>query len=158
MRRAQTFSPLSRPARGLTPGWWCERTVWPDPATEAGALVRARRCTRPTQTLIWLRLDLRTVLPLLDGEHGRQARRWLDWGQWEAVYRLKAGEPYAFAARTRAGARIAWTARPVLFLPRAEPHRPPGCDPDSDTTAELAAVLREVRTSSAAPPPLAGRR
>jgi len=56
--------------------------------------------------------------PKLNMMKCERAYHWLDHGQWEAVARLKAGEPYAFTAAA-GRTRVEWSARPVLFLPLA---------------------------------------
>ncbi|MFF4604247.1 hypothetical protein ACFY12_16175 [Streptomyces sp. NPDC001339] len=63
-----------------------------------------------------MRLSVRVLLSSFGSEDTERAFRWLDHGQWEAIMRLKAGEPYAFVASS-GDIRIEWAARPVLFLP-----------------------------------------
>ncbi|MET9529458.1 hypothetical protein ABZY02_02640 [Streptomyces sp. NPDC006649] len=58
-----------------------------------------------------MRIEVRLLLWEFGADERARAYRWLDHGQWEALYRLRAGEPYAFTA-----AGVVWAARPVLFL------------------------------------------
>ncbi|NEC87657.1 hypothetical protein G3I71_17875 [Streptomyces sp. SID12501] len=55
----------------------------------------------PERALVWMRLAVRVLLAAFDPE---RAFRCLDHDQWEAVMRLRAGEPYAFVASS--GARV----------------------------------------------------
>jgi hypothetical protein len=96
------------------PGWWCERRA--DTGASAVASL-TRRCARPIEALVWLRIDLRTVLVVLASGHAGRAVRWLNEGQWAALYRLRTGQPVDFPARSRGGIRITWTVRPVRYLP-----------------------------------------
>ncbi|MEC4018438.1 hypothetical protein [Streptomyces sp. H27-D2] len=101
--------------------WWCEFTVrMASPGGGGGAGERARvrgsRARTPEQALVWMRVAVRVLLSGFDPEDGERAFRWLDHGQWEAVMRLKAGEPYAFVASS-GSTRVEWSARPVIFLP-----------------------------------------
>jgi hypothetical protein len=89
--------------------WRCEVTV-------AGSVVQAEHATTATQALIWMRVSVRTLLSDFDAEDRERTFRWLDHGQWEAVIRLKAGEPYTYTARADASV-IDWSARPVRTLP-----------------------------------------
>ncbi|MFE3940874.1 hypothetical protein ACFXPV_03185 [Streptomyces sp. NPDC059118] len=94
------------------------RTAWRCEVTVDGLLVRAEPATTPTQALIWMRVSVRTLLSGFDAKDRDRTFRWLDHGQWEAVIRLRAGEPYVFTAR--AGGRVVdWSARPVPALPVA---------------------------------------
>ncbi|MFJ5308156.1 hypothetical protein [Streptomyces sp. NPDC088350] len=68
--------------------------------------------------MVWMHLAVRLLVSAFDPEDIERAFRWLDQGQWEAIARLKAGEPYAFVASS-GDTRIEWSARPVLFLPMA---------------------------------------
>ncbi|MGY5130406.1 hypothetical protein [Streptomyces nigrescens] len=108
--------------------WWCEFLTH-TPASEDRddqVLVRARSAETPTQAMVWIRLAVRVLLSGFDTNDTERAYRWLDHGQWEAVARLKAGEPYAFVA-SAGQTRIEWSARPVLFLPMAHAATgPPG--------------------------------
>lgn len=63
-----------------------------------------------------MRLAVRVLLSAFDPEDTERAFRWLDHGQWEAVMRLRAGEPYVFVTSS-GDMRVEWSARPVLFLP-----------------------------------------
>ncbi|MFF2409079.1 hypothetical protein [Streptomyces sp. NPDC058092] len=92
------------------------KTAWRCEVTVGGLLVRAEHATTPTQALIWMRVSVRTLLSGFDAEDRARTYRWLDHGQWEAVIRLRAGEPYAYAVRAGT-AVIDWSARPVRALP-----------------------------------------
>ncbi|MER5845936.1 hypothetical protein ABT126_02250 [Streptomyces sp. NPDC002012] len=94
------------------------KTAWRCEVTVDGLLVRAEHAATPTQALIWMRVSVRTLLSGFDAEDSERTFRWLDHGQWEAVIRLRAGEPYAYTARAGAGV-INWSARPVRALPVA---------------------------------------
>lgn len=63
-----------------------------------------------------MRLAVRVLLSAFDPEDTERAFRWLDHGQWEAVMRLRAGEPYVFVTSS-GDMRVEWSAPPVLFLP-----------------------------------------
>ncbi|GGV77155.1 hypothetical protein GCM10015535_09820 [Streptomyces gelaticus] len=94
------------------------QTAWRCEVTADGLLARAEHATTPTQALIWMRVSVRTLLSAFDAEDRDRTFRWLDHGQWEAVIRLRAGEPYAYTVR--AGGRVVdWSARPVRVLPVA---------------------------------------
>lgn len=62
-----------------------------------------------------MRVAVRTLFSGFDAEDRSRTYGWLDHGQWEAVMRLRAGEPYTYAARAGA-CSVEWTARPVLYL------------------------------------------
>jgi hypothetical protein len=116
-------SVLHRPATALLqPGWWCEAVVREGERTCERTHANVCRAERPEQALLWMRTKVRTLLSWFDAEDRERAYHWLDTGQWEAVYRLRAGEPYAFRASAGEGfVRLTWGARPVLFLPGAVP-------------------------------------
>ncbi|MCX4786732.1 hypothetical protein OG369_11190 [Streptomyces sp. NBC_01221] len=95
--------------RPLKTAWRCEVTV-------DGLLVQAEQAATPTQALIGMRVSVRTLLSGFDTEDRERTYRWLDHGQWEAVIRLRAGEPYAYTARAAATV-LDWSARPVRALP-----------------------------------------
>ncbi|MFI5524633.1 hypothetical protein [Streptomyces platensis] len=78
-------------------------------------LLQVQSAETPTQAVAWIRLAVRVLLSGFDPRDTERAYHWLDHGQWEAVARLKAGEPYA---STAAAGRtcVEWSARPVLFL------------------------------------------
>ncbi|GAB2893500.1 hypothetical protein [Streptomyces mayteni] len=124
----------------LEPGLWCERVV--RRGDEVG--VQARRAARPIQALIWMRVEVRTVLSLLDADESERVFRWLSYGQWEAIYRLRAGGSCRLPVRTRTGVRVAWEIRPVLFLPTA------GRCTEAESAAELAAAVREAEVTARA--------
>jgi hypothetical protein len=89
--------------------WRCEFTA-------DGLLVRAEHAATPPQALIWMRVSVRTLVSAFDAADRDRTFHWLDHGQWEAVMRLRAGEPYAYTVR--AGRRaVRWSARPVRVLP-----------------------------------------
>ncbi|MFJ1543808.1 hypothetical protein [Streptomyces sp. NPDC088246] len=94
------------------------KTAWRCEVTVDGLLVRTEHAATPTQALIWMRVSVRTLLSGFDAEDRERTFRWLDHGQWEAVIRLRAGEPYAYTARAGASV-INWSARPVRALPVA---------------------------------------
>ncbi|MFE2375584.1 hypothetical protein [Streptomyces sp. NPDC059398] len=101
----RNVSLLHRPSGGpACPGWWCE--------VRAPEVSFAYRADRPERALVWMRIEVRLLLREFGADDRQRAYHWLDQGQWEALYRLRAGEPYAFTA-----AGVVWTARPVLFLP-----------------------------------------
>lgn len=110
---------IHRPASVGRPGWWCEFAA---DSMSGGGHDRARRrgkaADTPEQALVWMRLAVRVLLSAFDAEDTERAFRWLDHGQWEAVMRLRAGEPYVFVASS-GDTRVEWSARPVLFLPFA---------------------------------------
>ncbi|MER5358963.1 hypothetical protein [Streptomyces sp. NPDC002785] len=92
------------------------KTIWRCEVAVAGGVVQAEHADTPTQALIWMRVSVRTLLSGFDAEDRERTFRWLDHDQWEAVIRLKAGEPYTYTAR--AGASVVdWSARPVRTLP-----------------------------------------
>ncbi|MEN8650423.1 hypothetical protein ABCR94_07220 [Streptomyces sp. 21So2-11] len=107
----------------VTTGWWCAFTVRMPLGGAGGEWVRVHACaTRtPERALVWMRLSVRTRLSTFDTADANRTYRWLDHGQWEAVIRLKTGEPYTFAA-SAGDTRIEWSVRPVRFLPRVDQH------------------------------------
>lgn len=107
---------MHRPASIGRPGWWCEFAAYPaaDGVTD-GVRRRAKAADTPEQALVWMRLSVRVLLSAFHPEDTERAFRWLDHGQWEAVMRLRAGEPYVFVASS-GDTRLEWSARPVLFL------------------------------------------
>ncbi len=110
---------LHRPASLGRVGWWCEfttRTTTADGSEDAR--VRTHAADSPEQALMWMRMAVRVLLSGFGPEDTERALWWLNHGQWEAVMRLRAGEPYAFVA-SAGDARLEWSARPVLFLPLA---------------------------------------
>ncbi|MCR8575056.1 hypothetical protein [Streptomyces sp. Isolate_219] len=114
---------MSRPRRPnslVHSAWWCEFSTRTPAfgASDDQVLVRAQSAETPTQAMVWIRLAVRVLLSGFDPRDTERAYRWLDHGQWEAVARLKAGEPYAFTAAA-GRTRVEWSARPVLFLPLA---------------------------------------
>ncbi|MEU5209677.1 hypothetical protein [Streptomyces sp. NPDC020742] len=114
------MSMLHRPNSPLRHAWWCEfitRTPAPDGSGEE-VLVRTRCAETPTQAMVWMRLAVRVLLSGFDPYDTERAYQWLDHGQWEAVARLRAGEPYAFVA-SAGWTRVEWSARRVLLLPLA---------------------------------------
>ncbi|CAM5422669.1 hypothetical protein GCM10010329_00470 [Streptomyces spiroverticillatus] len=101
------------------PAWRCEFTA----AGTSGATVRqAVNVTTPTRAMIWMRTSLRTLVSGLSPTERQAAYTWLDFGQWEAMATLHAGDPYTFRT-TLHGMELAWTARRVLLLPLV-PHIP----------------------------------
>ncbi|WP_055523308.1 hypothetical protein [Streptomyces graminilatus] len=118
---------MHRPASGLRQGWWCEFSAYSmADGREAGARLRAHAVDTPQRALVWMRLAVRPLLSAFDPEDAERAYRWFDHGQWEAVMRLRAGEPYAFVASS-GDTRVEWSARPVLFLPLAPADGGRGC-------------------------------
>lgn len=118
---------MHRPASVGRPGWWCEFAAYSKAdGGSGGARRRANAADTPEQVLVWMRLAVRVLLSAFDPEDTERAFRWLDHGQWEAVMRLRAGEPYAFVA-TSGDTRVEWSARPVLFLPLARAADGPQC-------------------------------
>ncbi|SES12467.1 hypothetical protein SAMN04487983_103215 [Streptomyces sp. yr375] len=119
-RRDMCRALIRRPASGGRPGWWCEcvaRTTDGDGDGEVWTVrVRMGAADTPERALVWMRLAVRVLLSALDPEDVERTFRWLDHGQWEAVMRLRAGEPYVFVAAS-GSTRVEWSARPVLFLP-----------------------------------------
>ncbi|MGW0825856.1 hypothetical protein [Streptomyces sp. NPDC002845] len=111
-------SVMHRPASVGRVGWWCEFVAYlaAGDGGEGGARMRTSAAGTPEQALVWMRLAVRVLLSAFDPEDTERALRWLDHGQWEAVMRLRAGEPYAFVASS-GDTRVEWSARPVLFLP-----------------------------------------
>lgn len=110
---------MHRPASIGRPGWWCEFAAYPmSGGGNDRARLRAKAADTPEQALVWMRLAVRVLLSAFDAEDTERAFRWLDHGQWEAVMRLRAGEPYVFVASS-GDTRVEWSARPVLFLPFA---------------------------------------
>ncbi|MCK1796788.1 hypothetical protein MTQ01_12330 [Streptomyces sp. XM4193] len=59
---------------------------------------------------------MRTLVYGFGAIEGARAQAWLEYGQWEAVMRLKSGEAYDFGARL-GGTSLSWSARPALFVP-----------------------------------------
>lgn len=109
----------------LQRGWWCEATARSGQRTR----IRTYRIARPERALIWMRTEVRTMLSGFSADDQERAGGWLDHGQWEAVYRLRAGETYTFSASVRT-TRLTWSARPVLFLALCGPagtSNPPSC-------------------------------
>ena len=110
---------LHRPASHLLrPGWWCLVTTAADESRGGTIASRGRPAHSAEAAMVWMRLDVRALLSCFDAEDRQRALRWLQHGQWEAVMRLKAGEPYVFTARAEDVAAT-WSVRPVLFLPLA---------------------------------------
>ncbi|MDX3456914.1 hypothetical protein PV396_34040 [Streptomyces sp. ME02-8801-2C] len=117
---------MNRPASVVRQGWWCEFAAYPmSDGGNGGAGLHANAADTPEQALVWMRIAVRVLLSAFDPEDAERAFRWLDHGQWEAVMRLRAGEPYAFVASC-GDTRVDWSARPVLFLPLACRVRPCG--------------------------------
>lgn len=120
---------IHRPASVGRVGWWCEFVAYAaagDSSGEGGARMRTSAAGTPEHALVWMRLAVRVLLSAFDPEDTERALRWLEHGQWEAVMRLRAGEPYAFIASS-GNTRVEWSARPVLFLPMAcAAEGPPG--------------------------------
>ena len=113
---------MHRPPTTLRPAWWCQLlTNWPNDA-ECWKQLPGHLAPRPESALVWMRSEVRTLVSGFDPGHAERAYWWLDAGQWEAIYRLRAGEHYVLDATMR-GARVELSIRPVLPLPRA-PLRP----------------------------------
>lgn len=101
------------------PGWWCEFVAYTTgDSGEGGARAQSSVAGTPEQALVWMRLAVRVLLSAFDPEDTERALHWLNYGQWEAVMRLRAGEPYVFVASS-GDTRVEWSTRPVLFLPMA---------------------------------------
>ncbi|MEU6825566.1 hypothetical protein ABZ921_33555 [Streptomyces atriruber] len=83
-----------------------------------GGITRGQCRTADTaeQAMVWMRTSVRTLLSAFSPEEQARAYGWLDHGQWEAVARLKAAEPYAFGAAV-GDTYVEWSARLVGFLP-----------------------------------------
>jgi hypothetical protein len=71
----------------------------------------------PHRAVVWLRVELRELLNLFDPRDRQRTLTWLELGQWEALSRLRAGGELAAEARS-GPARVEWSARSVLVLPR----------------------------------------
>ncbi|WP_432071314.1 hypothetical protein [Streptomyces sp. AA1529] len=97
-------------------GYWCE--CWTQsPATgTAPALLGSFDATTPRQAIHWVRTSLLTIAPALDDEPYRQARYWVTDGQTHSAQALHHGRPFSLTL-TQHSTRIAWTARPVSYLP-----------------------------------------
>ncbi|WP_329433271.1 hypothetical protein OG564_11050 [Streptomyces sp. NBC_01280] len=109
-----------RPTALVRPGWWCTCATYSDAFHGGGTMAQARAADTAESAMVWMRLAVRTLLSGFDSEGQHQALHWLRHQQWEAVMRLKAGEPYGYTARVGSVA-VEWAARPVLFLlPRLE--------------------------------------
>ncbi|MBU7598005.1 hypothetical protein JGS22_010380 [Streptomyces sp. P38-E01] len=96
-------------------GWWCELTAWTAAVDGREAKVRAGRADTPEGALVWIRASVRTLAYGLGVAEGARVHAWLEYGQWEAVMRLKSGEAYDFGARL-GGTALSWSARPVVFV------------------------------------------
>ncbi|MGW7518896.1 hypothetical protein ACWGJ2_25245 [Streptomyces sp. NPDC054796] len=89
----------------LRPGWWCEARVVHEDGRRAYR--DACRATSAGHAAMWMRTDVRTLLPRLDAADAERAHRWL----------RADGAPRVFEATGDAGAvRFAWSVRRVLFL------------------------------------------
>ncbi|MEV3854939.1 hypothetical protein AB0J38_11490 [Streptomyces sp. NPDC050095] len=107
---------LHRPTSALIrPGWWCVLATTSDAFRNGTDISRGRRTDTAEATMVWMRLEVRTLVSCFDPAERERTLQWLQHGQWEAVMRLKAGEDYAFVGRARDVA-VTWSARPVLFL------------------------------------------
>lgn len=96
----------------LTPAWWCEFTAT---GTSGTCVRQTRTATTPTHAVIWMRTSLRTLVSGLAPADRETAYDWLDFGQWEAVAKLRAGETYTLRTSMN-GMALAWHARRVAVL------------------------------------------
>lgn len=124
------------------PGWQCEFTVHTSGVDGGCARLGARGAGTPEQALVWMRLSVRELVSGFAPEDCERAYRWLEYGQWEAVYLLRSGEPYRFTARFETSV-LEWSARPVVFVPlassclRETPNRSAGRPVASHTTVPV---------------------
>ncbi|GAA2547159.1 MULTISPECIES: hypothetical protein [Streptomyces] len=108
---------------GPTRGYWCE--CWTEEVTGAGGPARLASfdAYSAPQADRWVAIALRTISPALDSDASDEAWTWLYEERAETRRALMRSEPCTVTI-THADVRIAWTLRPVLFLPLA--HREEG--------------------------------
>lgn len=70
---------------------------------------------RSCRTLTMASMDSSVITSGLAPADRKTADNWLDFGQWEAVVRLRVGETYTFRTSMN-GMALTWTARRVLAL------------------------------------------
>ncbi|MEU6765238.1 hypothetical protein ABZ916_22240 [Streptomyces sp. NPDC046853] len=104
-------------------GYWCE--CWTETTTTTTEQQQPRPQLRGTfdaysapQADRWVAIALRTITPALDAEAADEAWSWLDEGRIHTRIELLRMQPCTISV-TQADTRIAWTIRPVLFLPLA---------------------------------------
>ena len=114
--------------------YWCE--CWTEDLTEAEQpVLRASfDAYSPPQADRWIAIALRTISPALDSDASDEAWAWLYEGRIETRRALLHAKPCTVSV-THAATRIAWTVRPVLFLPLAHRH-----------AAELPACAHDFKT------------
>ncbi|MGY6023759.1 hypothetical protein [Streptomyces spinosirectus] len=105
---------MDKPQRG----YWCE--CWTEDSTdETGPALRASfDAYSAAQADRWIAVALRTLSPALDADASQEAWTWLYDGRVATRKALIRAEPCEVSV-THASTRIAWTIRPVLFLPLA---------------------------------------
>ncbi|MCI3241171.1 hypothetical protein MQN93_15755 [Streptomyces sp. 7R016] len=105
-------------------GYWCE--CWTEDLTSdeiRPALRASFDAYSAAQADRWIAVALRALSPALDTDASQEAWTWLYDGRVATRKALMRAEPCEVSV-TQASTRIAWTIRPVFFLPLA--HRQDG--------------------------------
>ncbi|MFE9258588.1 hypothetical protein [Streptomyces sp. NPDC006879] len=125
------------------PGFWCE-CILTSPHRENTVLVGSFAAPDARDAVRWIRIAVRMLVSILDDTAAEPVHDWLLLGGSPTAARLERGEPFTIVLPNDQ-LRLAWSARPVRYLPLA--HRTRSLPPCAEEWAQPAA-LRAALTSS----------
>lgn len=103
-------------AANARPGFWCE-CLLTSAESESTVLVGSFDAYAARDAVRWIRIAMRTLASVVD--EAEPVHEWLLIDSNLTAAALERGEPFAIALRQEE-LRLAWSARPVGFLPLAD--------------------------------------
>ncbi|QDO42914.1 hypothetical protein FNV62_36515 [Streptomyces sp. RLB3-17] len=126
------------------PGFWCE-CLLTSTESDSTVLVGSLDAYAALDAVRWIRIAVRMLVSVADEAEAEPVHEWLLFGSNPTAAALERGKPFAIALRHEQ-LRLAWSARPVSFLPLA--HRADRALPPCAQEWSQPATLRAALTAS----------
>lgn len=126
------------------PGFWCECLLTSTESDDT-VLVGSFDAYAAGDAVRWIRIAVRMLISVVDAAEAEPVHEWLLFGSNPTAAALERGEPFTIALRHEQ-LRLAWSARPVSFLPLA--HRTGRALPPCALEWSQPAALRAALTAS----------
>ncbi|MEU0676109.1 hypothetical protein ABZ330_25075 [Streptomyces sp. NPDC006172] len=134
-------------AADTEPGFWCE-CLLASAESDSTLMVGSFDAYAARDAVRWLRVAVRMLVSVVDDAETEPVYEWLLLGEAATTAELERGEPFAIALQHKQ-LRLAWSARPVSFLPLA--HRTGRALPPCAVEWSQPAALRAALTASQHP-------